>query len=120
MADYNKVILLGRLVRYPTLKESQSGTAISEFTLAVNYTNAGRGQDETIFVDVTAWGGVARACAKTLARGSPVLVDGRLRQEKWKTRDGQKRSKLSVTANNVMFLEKKKDSEVPDEEEFPF
>jgi len=102
MTGYNKVILIGNLTRDPELKYTNSGTAIAEFGLAVN---GSRKDDQTVFVDVTAWEKTAENCAKYLTRGRPVLVEGRLVYEYWDDKQsGKKRSRLTVNAISVVFL----------------
>ncbi len=106
-SGYNRVILMGNLTRDPELRYTPSGTAVSDLRLAVS-TQRGRGndrQEDTVFVDVTVWDRQAETCCEYLAKGRPVLVEGRLRMDEWEDREsGQKRSKLCVTASNVQFL----------------
>ena len=116
MATYNKVILLGNLTRAPELRHTQTGTAVCDFGLAVNesfVTKSGESRDETVFVDVTAWGKTAENCAKYLSKGSAVHVDGRLKLEQWEGNDGQKRSKIIVVANGIQFIYNKKQEDQP-------
>lgn len=115
MASFNKVILIGNLTRDPDLRTTQNGTAICELGLAVNRRwrdQAGRDQEETTFVDVTAWNRTAENCAQYLQKGAPVLVEGRLHLEQWEDRNGGgKRSKLSVVAEMVQFLASRSDGQ---------
>ena len=115
MASYNKVILIGNLTRDPDLRTTQNGTAICELGLAVNRRwrdQAGRDQEETTFVDVTAWNKTAENCAQYLQKGAPVLVEGRLHLEQWEDRNGGgKRSKISVVAEIVQFLANRSDAQ---------
>ncbi|MFH0910989.1 MAG: single-stranded DNA-binding protein [Planctomycetota bacterium] len=106
-SGFNRVILMGNLVRDPELRYTPSGTAVADLRLAVT-SMRGRGNDrkeETVFVDVTVWDRMAETCNEYLSKGRPVLVEGRLRQDEWEDREtGKKRSKISVTANNIQFL----------------
>lgn len=108
MAFYNKVILMGNLTRDPVLKYLPSGTPVANFGLAINrrYTDreSGEKREEVCFVDVDTFGAQAENCNQYLNKGKSVLVEGRLRYHTWETEDGQRRSKLSVTANNVQFM----------------
>jgi len=106
LSDINRVVLVGRLTADPVLRHTAGGTAVAEFSVAVNSREkvGGEWQDRADFFDVTAWGNQAEACADHLARGRRVAVEGRLRQERWE-KDGQKRSKVKVTATSVQFLE---------------
>lgn len=107
MASFNRVILLGNLTRDPELRYVPSGTAVSEIGLAVNDRRknaAGEWVDETTFVDVTLWGRTAEIASEYLTKGSPVLIEGRLKLDSWESQDGQKRSKLRVVAEKMQLL----------------
>jgi single-strand DNA-binding protein len=107
MANFNKVILMGNLTRDPQLRYLPSNTPVCDFGLAIN--RKWRGQDgetkeETCFVDVDLFGKQAETFNQYMSKGRPVLVEGRLRFRQWTTEDGQKRSKLSVVAENFRFV----------------
>lgn len=105
MASYNRVILVGNLTRDPELRHIPSGTAVCEIGLAVN-DRVKRGDqwvDETTFVDVTLWARTAEVAQQYLSKGSPVLIEGRLKLDTWE-KDGQKRSKLRVVADKMQML----------------
>ena len=108
MANYNKVILMGNLTRDPEVKYTTSGTARATFGVATNrvYTDrqSGEKKEEVCFVDITAFGRTAEICGEFLSKGRPVLLDGRLSFYSWETDTGEKRSKLSVVAENVQLL----------------
>lgn len=106
MADINHVVLVGRLTRDAQLKYSNSGLAITEFSLAVNAQRKQGDQwvDEANFFDVTVFGRQGEAIQRYLVKGKQVGVDGRLKQDRWQNQEGQNRSKVSVVANNVMLL----------------
>jgi len=105
----NRVILMGHLTRDPALRRVGSGSAVCTLGLAVNrrYRNGdGAWQEQTTFVDVVAWGRQAEVCAQRLAKGSPILLEGRLQLDRWETEAGQKRSRLKVVAETIRFLPK--------------
>ena len=105
----NRVILMGHLTRDPAFRRVPSGTAVCTLGLAVNrrYRNGeGAWQEETTFVDVVTWGRQAEVSAERLAKGSPVLLEGRLHLDRWETEEGQKRSRLRVVAETIRFLPK--------------
>lgn len=103
MASFNKVILVGNLCKDPEIRYTGSGTAVLDLRIAV--TTKRKAGDETLFTDVTVWDKQAENCCKYLNKGSGVLVEGRLVLQEWEDKDtGQKRSKISVTAQNVNFL----------------
>ena len=82
MASFNRVILLGNLTRDPELRYLPSGMAVTDIGLAVNdrRKNAnGEWVEETTFVDVTLWGRTAEVASEYLSKGSPVLIEGRLK-----------------------------------------
>jgi single-strand DNA-binding protein len=105
MASFNRVILVGNLTRDPELRYIPSGTAVSEIGLAVNDRVKRNDQwvDETTFVDVTLWGRTAEVANEYLSKGSPVLIEGRLKQDRWE-KDGQKHSKIKVVAEKMQML----------------
>lgn len=105
MASFNRVILVGNLTRDPELRYIASGTAVSDIGLAVNDRVKRNDQwvDETTFVDVTLWGRTAEVANEYLSKGSPVLIEGRLKLDSWE-KDGQKRSKLFVVCERMQML----------------
>lgn len=107
MAALNRVFLLGNLVRAPEVRYTPSGIAVSDLRLAVNERVKRDDQwvDQAIFLDVTVWDRVARACGEQLDKGSSILVEGRLQMDTWE-KDGEKRSKLKVVADRVHFLDR--------------
>jgi len=108
MAAFNKVILMGNLTRDPELRYTPDGVAICNFSLAVNDSyrkgSEGESKDDTMFIDVTTFRKQAENCGQYLKKGRRVLVDGRLRLERWQAQDGANRSKHTVSANVVQFL----------------
>ncbi|MFO1004322.1 MAG: single-stranded DNA-binding protein [Planctomycetaceae bacterium] len=109
MASYNRVILIGNLTRDPEVKYIPSGMAVAEIGLAVNrYFNdksTNERKEETTFVDVTLWGRQAELAGEYLAKGRPVMIEGRLQLDTWEDKQsGQKRSKLRVVGETMQFL----------------
>jgi len=107
MASFNRVILLGNLTRDPELRYVPSGTAVVDLGLAVNDRRknaSGEWVEETTFVDVTLWGRTAEVASEYLSKGSPVLIEGRLRLDTWENSEGQKRSKLRVVGERMQML----------------
>lgn len=126
MANFNKVILIGNLTREPELRFSPSGLPVGQFGLAINrrYRDSQDNlHEEVTFIEINAWGRLAELCAEYLSKGSPVLVEGRLQQDRWQTKEGELRSQLKVIAEQVRFLPRSERTEVgpgQDEEEVPF
>jgi single-strand DNA-binding protein len=111
VASYNRVVLMGNLTRDIEVKYIQSGTAVANASLAVNEKrkdNNGQWVEDVTFVDLTLWGRTAEVAAEYLSNGSPVLVEGRLKQEQWE-KDGQKRSKMIVVVEKLQMIGSKKD-----------
>lgn len=104
----NQVILMGRLTRDPELRTTASGKAITSFSIAVD-----RNNDETDFFEVTAWEKLAELVVNYLEKGSKVLVQGRLQLDRWE-KDGQNQSRVTVTANDVTFLDSRSDDGLKD------
>ena len=106
MASFNKVVLMGNLTKDPEVRYVPSGTAVGDLSIAVNRkykTSSGEDQEDTCFVDITVWGRQAETCGEYLRKGRSVLVEGRLKQDRWE-KDGQKHSRLGVVAERVQFL----------------
>ncbi|MBM3241333.1 single-stranded DNA-binding protein [Candidatus Poribacteria bacterium] len=108
MANFNKVILLGNLTRDPEVKYTTSGTARATFGMAINrgYTDpqSGERKEEVCFVNITAFGRTAEICGEYLHKGSPLFLEGRLNYYAYETETGEKRSSLSVVAENIQLL----------------
>lgn len=107
MANYNRVILVGRLTRDPELRYVPNGTPVVEFGLAVSnrrQTPSGEWVEEPVFVDIVLWQRQAEIASEYLTKGSPVLIEGRLKMDTWTTSDGQKRSKLRVVGERMQLL----------------
>ena len=106
MASFNRVILLGNVTRDPELRYIASGSAVTEIGLAVNDRRKGPNGDwieETTFVDVTLWARTAEIASEYLTKGSPVLIEGRLKLDTWE-KDGKKNSKLRVVGERMQLL----------------
>lgn len=106
MASFNKVILVGNVTRDPELRYISSGTAVTDIGLAVNdrRKNAqGEWVEETTFVDVTLWGRTAEVAGEYVSKGSPLLIEGRLKLDQWE-KDGKKNSKLRVVGERMQLL----------------
>lgn len=115
----NRIVLIGRLVADPRLQFTQSGIAVANMRIAVDrpYTNK-KGEREADFIDIVCWRQLAETVANHLSKGRLIAVDGRLqiRQYEW---EGQKRQAAEVYADDVRFLDSKRDfpSPTPESEE---
>ncbi len=104
----NSVNVMGNLTRDPELKYTTSGKSICNISIANNrvYSKGGEKVTETSYFDVEVWGVVGENCAKYLAKGSGVIVEGRLKQDRWE-KDGKTQSRVRISANNIHFLPKR-------------
>lgn len=116
----NSVNMMGNLTRDPEIKYIPSGKAVCSLSIANNriYTKNGEKVTEVSYFDVEVWGAAAENCAKYLIKGSGIIVEGRLRQDRWE-KDGKTQSRVRISANSVHFLPKRQgnstgsDSSVP-------
>ena len=109
MASFNKVILVGNLTRDVELRYVPNGTAVTDIGMAVNDRKkvGDQWQEDTLFIDVTLWAKLAEIASEYLTKGSPVLIEGRLKRETWEveTEQGpQTRSKIRVVADRMQML----------------
>ena len=107
MNSINHCTLLGHLTHAPRFRTTSSGKAVCDFGLALNrrwLDINGDSHQETTFVDITAWHQQAEVIAAYCQKGRPVVVEGRLEQERWESPAGEKRSRLKVVAQRVTFL----------------
>lgn len=106
MASFNRVVLLGNVTRDPELRYIANGTAVTDIGLAVNdrrKTATGEWVEETTFIDVTLWGRTAEVAGEYVTKGSPLLIEGRLKLDTWE-KDGKKNSKLRVVGERMQLL----------------
>lgn len=105
MASFNRVVLVGNLTQDVELRYTPAGTAVTDVSLAVNERVKRNDQwtEEANFFDVTLWGRTAEVASEYLSKGSSVLIEGRLKQDRWE-QDGQKRSKVKVVGERMQML----------------
>ena len=104
---FNKIILIGRLVRDPQLRYTENGTAVNNFTLAVerNYSSKD-GENDVDFIKIVTWRKLAETCAQHLGKGRLVAVEGSLQIKNNKSeKDGRTYINPEVVASNVRFLD---------------
>lgn len=105
----NVIAIMGRLTRDVEMRQTQGGTNVANFTLAVDrdMKNKQTGERETDFIDVVAWASSADFVEKYFHKGSMAIVKGRLQMRKWEDKDGNKRVSAEVVADNIYFGESK-------------
>lgn len=104
----NKVVLIGRLTKDPELKFTQSGTAVTQFTLAVNKRFKKENGPAADFINIVAWGKTAENCGNYLNKGSQASVAGRIETRSYQAKDGTNRYVVEIAADEVQFLDSKK------------
>ena len=109
----NHITIMGRLTRDPELRRTGSGVAVASFTVAVDRDFGGRdgGEKETDFIDCVAWRQTGEFVSKYFAKGSMIVVSGRLQIRSWNDKDGNKRRTAEVVADNVYFGESRRANE---------
>lgn len=102
--SFNRITLVGNLVRDPEIRYINSGAAVTKFTLAVN--RRSKQQEETDFIDCVTWDKLAETCNTYLKKGMSVLVDGRLSIRSYETKEGEKRKAAEVVVNVMQMLDR--------------
>lgn len=124
----NKVFLTGNLTRDIEMRYTQNGTAVASFSIGNNEKHGDK--QMTTFVPIVAWDKIAEVCGSYLSKGSKILVEGRIQIRNYEGKDGIKRYVTEVIAQNIEFMDSKKQpnnndptgmgTEVYPEEEVPF
>ena len=107
-SSINVVAITGNLTKDPELRSTPSGTSVCKLRVAVNSRRkdgaSGEWVDKPNYFDVTVWGAQGENCARYLAKGRPICVDGRLEWREWDAQDGTKRQSVEIVADSVQFL----------------
>jgi single-strand DNA-binding protein len=103
--SYNHIVLVGRLVADPELRQTQDGTPVTSFRIAVNRPKGRSGQEQTDFFGVSVWRQRAEIAARYLQKGKPVLVAGRCQIREYTDREGNKRTAVEVVADDFQFMD---------------
>ena len=107
MAGVNKVILIGNLGRDPELRRTANGSSVVSFSLATTerYNDKnGERQDRTEWHNIVAWGKLGELANQYLKKGCSAYIEGRLTTRSWDDKDGNKRYKTEIVANQIQFL----------------
>ena len=107
----NHITIMGRLVKDPELRRTQSGVAVCSFTVAVDrdFQSREAAEKQTDFIDVVAWRQTAEFVSKYFTKGRMIVVDGSLQSRKWQDKTGQNRVSWEGLANNIYFGDSKRD-----------
>ena len=107
----NRVIIMGRLVADPELKNTNSGTPVTTFRVAVDRSYVKSGAErQTDFIDIVAWRSTAEFVCRNFRKGALIAVDGQLQTRQYQTKDGQNRTAVEVVAENVSFTGERRDN----------
>ena len=109
----NHIVIMGRLTRDPELRRTQSGVAVTSFTVAVDrdFGKNENGEKETDFIDCVAWRQTGEFVSKYFTKGRMAVVSGRLQIRSWTDKDGNKRRTAEVIADNVYFGDSKREGD---------
>jgi len=124
--DTNIVVQMGRVVADPMIRYTPSGTAVCNFSLANNdmYVSNGEKKESVNYYDCQAWGKLAEVMTEYCKKGQQIIIEGRLKQDRWDDQDGKKRSKIIINIDNFTFVGgKKTESNEPSEsydDEIPY
>ena len=113
-ADLNRVTLVGRLTRDPELRQLPSGDGICSIRLAVSSrarAEDGSWGDKSNYFDVTVFGRQAETAVQYLSKGRRIGVDGRLSWREWQAQDGTRRQSVEVIANDLFFLDSRREGD---------
>lgn len=129
----NKVIVMGRMVRNPELRRTNSGAAVASFTIACDRDfKSDGGEREADFIECVAWRNTAEFVSKYFSKGRMAVVSGRLQTRNWTDKEGNKRKATEIVAESVYFGDSKREelqsyaapqgsfAELPDDGELPF
>jgi single-strand DNA-binding protein len=112
MRSFNKIIIAGHLGRDPEIRYLPDGTAVCNFSVATSEKRkdrSGEGQETTTWFKVVLWRQLAELANQYLTKGKPIYIEGRLTQQEYTDKDGNKRTSLEVTATEMKFLDSKGD-----------
>lgn len=105
--SFNKVILGGRLTAHPELKTTPSGVSVCQFSIAVNRKFSKEGEQQTDFLNCTAWRATAEFISKHFGKGSSICVTGSIQTRTWTDKDGAKRYATDIVVDEASFVDSK-------------
>lgn len=113
MANFNinKVILGGRLTNDVELKQTPAGVSVAQFSLAVNRSYSKDGQQQTDFINCTAWRQTAEFISRYFRKGSSLCIVGNIQTRSWQDQNGQKRYATDVIVDEALFVDSKNESQ---------
>jgi len=118
MANLNRVLLIGRLTADPELRHTTSDIPVASFSVAVNRRTRSGEQSQADFIDIVAWRQLAEFVTRFFKKGSPIFVSGSLQLRTWKDSQGNNRRTFEVVADDLQFVESRRDSQGSSENTF--
>ncbi len=118
MASLNKVMIIGNVGTDPEMRFTPNGNPVTSFRIAVSRTYTppdGERRQETEWFSVVTWNRLAETCNQFLSKGQRAYVEGRLQTRSWEGQDGQRRSRVEIVANRVLFLDRRATAPLPEE-----
>ncbi len=107
---FNLVVLTGRLTADPELKTTQTGISVTSFSIAVSRSYRSGEEPQTDFINIVAWRKSAEFVAKYFKKGNMIGIEGSIQTRKYTDKNGNQRTAFEVVANNVQFVESKRDT----------
>lgn len=107
---FNLVVLTGRLTADPELKTTPNGVPVTSFSIAVNRNYRAGEEQQTDFINIVAWRQRAEFITKYFTKGSMIGIEGSIQTRRYTDKNGNNRTAFEVVANNVQFVESKRDS----------
>lgn len=109
-SDINKITIVGRLTKDPEMSKTTTGTSICKFSIANNEYTGKDKDDHCNFFDVVLWGARGETFGKFTSKGSQVILTGRIKNERFQSKDGKNQSKVYIVCEDFQFIGSKKDS----------
>lgn len=106
---FNLVVLTGRLTADPELRYTANNTPVTSFSIAVNRRYKAGEESQADFINIVAWRQTAEFITKYFSKGSMIGIEGSIQTRKYTDKEGKNRTAFEVIANNVQFVESKKD-----------
>lgn len=110
---FNLVVLTGRLTADPELKTTPNGISVTTFSIAVDRRYRSGEERQTDFINIVAWRQTAEFISKYFQKGSMIGIEGSIQTRRYQDKNGNNRTAFEVIANNVQFVESKRDSSAP-------
>lgn len=101
---------MGRLVRDPEVRYTQSGKAVASFTLAIDRRRSGDGNQQVDFIPCIAWEKTAEVISQYAEKGQKIAIEGRIQTRSYEAQDGSKRYVTEVVVNSMEFCESKREA----------